>query len=166
MESLQPIILAVLGLGFVGDIILHFVIPSRKRKDNAEADRAENDADKAEVERLHMQIEHQQQTLNIYLDLEEKNAARIAALNKSINEKTDQIRNLTSQIMNSEHGRNRDKEEITRLTKEIGDLRVEVEYHKMWRCEWPDCKDPRGRRPPNEKLKGLKYEPPTSKSKA
>lgn len=32
METVQWIVTAVLGLTFLGDIVLHFVLPSRKRK--------------------------------------------------------------------------------------------------------------------------------------
>lgn len=131
-----------------------------KRKGLAEAEIAENDADKAEVERLHAMIDHQQKSLDKYLDIETKNADRISQLNQALNDKTDQIRKLTEQVIASEHGRNADKEEVARLTKENGDLRVSLEYHKMWRCEWPDCQDPRGRKPPREELKGLRYDPP------
>ena len=141
-----------------------FGVKAAMAKGKAEAKHAEHDADKAEVERLHMQIDHQQKSLDKYLDIEKENAARIAELNGAISDKTEQIRRLTEQTIASEHGRNADKDEIARLTKENGDLRVELEYHKMWRCERPDCKDPRGRRPPNDKLKGLKYEPPKKSS--
>lgn len=160
METWQTLILGLLGFGFIGDIILHFVLPSRKRKDYAETELVEHDADKAEVERLHMMIDHQQKSLDRYLDIEKDNAERIAELNKVVNDKTDQIRKLTEQVIASEHGRNADKEEIAKLTKENGDLRVENEYLKMWVCQRTDCQDPRGGRPPRDKLNGLKYEPP------
>ena len=51
METWQSLILGLCGIGFIGDIILHFVLPSRKRKDYAETELAEHNADKAEVER-------------------------------------------------------------------------------------------------------------------
>ena len=157
MEVLQTIVLSVLGIGFVGDIIMHFALPHRKRKDYAEAELAEHDADKAEVERLHMQITHQQQSLDIYIKMEKDNAERIAEQNKALDGKTEQIRNLTQQLIESEHGRNADKDKIARLTAEISDLRLLVEHFKMWHCRKNDCAD---RVPPNDKLKGLKYEPP------
>lgn len=160
MDKLQWIVTAVLGITFLGDIALHFILPSRKRKDYAETELVEHDADKAEVERLHMMIDHQQKSLDRYLDIEKDNAERIAELNKVANDKTDQIRKLTEQVIASEHGRNADKEEIAKLTKENGDLRVENEYLKMWVCQRTDCQDPRGGRPPRDKLNGLKYEPP------
>lgn len=160
MDKLQWIVTTVLGITFLGDIVLHFVLPSRKRKDYAETELAEHDADKAEVERLHMMIDHQQKSLDKYLDIEKDNAERIAEQNKSLDSKTEQIRKLTDQLIESEHGRNADKEEIACLTKENGDLRVENEYLKMWICKRTDCQDPRGGRPPRDKLKGLKYDPP------
>lgn len=153
-------LIQVLAGVLLGTGVGAFTVKATIRKSNAEAEIAEHDADEAEVERLHLMIDHQQKSLDKYLDIEKESAERIAELNKAINDKTEQIRKLTEQMLTSEHGRNADKDEIARLTKENGDLRVELEYHKMWRCEWPDCKDPRGRRPPNDKLKGLRYDPP------
>ena len=157
MEVLRTIVLSVLGIGFVGDIIMHFALPHRKRMDYADAEMKEHDADKAEVERLHMQITHQQQSLDIYINMEKDNAERIAEQNKALDGKTEQIRNLTQQLIESEHGRNADKDKIARITAEISDLRLLVEHYKMWHCRKNDCAD---RVPPNDKLKGLKYEPP------
>lgn len=137
-----------------------FGIKAAIRKGKADAEHAEHDADKAEVERLHLQIRHQQQSLDIYIKMEKENAERIAEQNKALDGKTEQIRNLTSQLIDSEHGRNADKDEIAKLMADNAHLRILVEHYKMWRCEWPDCQDPRGRRPPNDKLKGLKYDPP------
>lgn len=160
MDTWQWIITSLVGLSFLGDIVLHFVLPSRKRKDYAETELAEHDADKAEVERLHMQITHQQQSLEIYIKMEKDNAERIAEQNKALDGKTEQIRNLTAQLIESEHGRNADKDEIARLTKENGFLTALVEYLEQWRCERSDCRDNRGRMPPNDKLKELRYNPP------
>lgn len=160
METLQWIVTAVLGVTFLGDIVLHFVLPSRKRKDYAETELAEHDADKAEVERLHMMIDHQQKSLDTYLKIEKDNAERIAEQNKSLNDKTEQIRKLTDQLIESEHGRNADKDEIARLTATLGEANTLIEYLLQWRCERTDCKDERGRKPPNKRLAGLKYEPP------
>lgn len=163
METWQWLITSVLGLSFLGDIVLR----SRRRKNNAEAEHAQHDADKAEVERLHMQIEHQQKSLDTYLKIEKDLSERISEQNKALNEKeeqirdkTGQIRKLTAQLIDSEHGRNADKDEIARLAAENGYLNTLVEYLKQWRCERTDCKDERGRKPPNQKLTGLKYEPP------
>lgn len=134
-----------------------FGIKAAMRKSKAEAVTAEHDADRAEVERLHLQIDHQQKSLDVYIKLEKDNAERISQQNKALDEKTEQIRKLTEQVISSEHGRNHDKEEITRLTAELGEMRVLMEHYKSWHCCKSDCDD---RIPPNKKLKGLKYEPP------
>lgn len=160
METWQTIIMGLLGVSFIGDIILHFVLPSRRRKDNAESKQAEHDADKAEVDRLHLQIKHQQESLEFYIKRERDSAARIVELNNAMDSKTEQIRKLTEQVIASEHGRNADKDEVARLASENGDLRALLEYEKQWRCVLTDCHDERGRQPPNEKLKGKKYNPP------
>nr|DAF03833.1 MAG TPA: hypothetical protein [Caudoviricetes sp.] len=164
METWQSLILGLCGIGFIGDIILHFVLPSRRRKDNAESEHAQHDADRAEVERLHMMIDHQQKSLDKYLDIEKDLSERISEQNKALNEKeeqirdkTDQIRKLTEQILASEHGRNADKDEITRLTAECGRLRMLVAHFKRWHCQFADCLN---RIPPNAELRGQSYAPP------
>lgn len=121
--------------------------------------KAKTDADKAEIERLHLQIDHQQKSLEFYIKMENDNAVRIAELNKGMDGKTDQIRKLTEQVIASEHGRNADKEDIARLTAELGEAQRQADYHKLWRCERTDCQDPRGPKPPR-KDKGMKYDPP------
>lgn len=156
----QNLLIGILGIGFVGDILAHWLLPSRRRKDNAGADMAEADADKADVERLHLQIEHQQQSLDIYIKLEKDNALRIAEQNKALDEKTEQIRKLTEQVIKSEHGRNTDKEEIARLTAENGRKDLRIQYLLQWRCERSVCNDPDGRKPPNSKLRGQKFRMP------
>lgn len=127
------------------------------KQKEAETKLTEYGADKAEVERLHTQITHQQQSLDIYIKMEKDNAERIAEQNRALNGKTEQIRKLTYQLIDSEHGRNADKDEIARLTAENAELRLLVEHYKMWHCRKSGCED---RMPPNEKLKGLKYDPP------
>lgn len=155
METLRIILELVLGCSTLVSFILYG--KANRRIKDAEAQKAEADADSAEIARLHTQIDHQQKSLNIYIDLEKKNAGRIAEQNKYLDGKTEQIRNLTQQLIESEHGRNADKDKIARLTAEISDLRLLVEHYKMWHCRKSDCDS---RVPPNKKLNGLKYEPP------
>lgn len=165
MDTLYQILTFVFGgTSVVGTILSIIWWKQTKRlkeaevkQKEAETELAEHDADKAEVERLHMQIDHQQKSLNIYIELEKKNAERIAEQNKSLDGKTEQIRKLTAQLIESEHGRNTDKDEIARLTAENAELKLLVEHYKGWHCQKADCD---GRIPPNKKLKGLKYEPP------
>ena len=52
-----------------------FGIKAAMRKGKADAELAEHDADKAEVERLHLQIDHQQKTLETYSKMDLQNAS-------------------------------------------------------------------------------------------
>lgn len=165
METLYQILTFVFGgTSVVGTILSIIWWKQTKRlkeaevkQKEAETELAEHDADKAEVERLHLQITHQQQSLDIYIKMEKDNAERIAEQNKALDGKTEQIRKLTAQLIDSEHGRNADKDEIARLTAENAELKLLMEHYKMWHCRKSGCEE---RIPPNEKLKGLKYEPP------
>lgn len=165
MEELYQILTFVFGGTSVAGTIASIVWwqqtkrlkEAEVKQKEAETDLAEHDADRAEVERLHMMIDNQQKSLDIYLKIEKDNAERIAEQNKALNDKTEQIRKLTAQIIESEHGRNSDKDEIVRLTAENADLKLLVKHYKSWHCQNSDCID---RIPPNKKLKGLKYEPP------
>lgn len=86
MEALYQILTFVFGgTSVVGTVLSIIWWKQTKRLKEAEVKQkeaetalAEHDADKAEVERLHMQIDHQQKSLNIYIELEKKNAERIA----------------------------------------------------------------------------------------
>lgn len=160
METWQTLLLGLLGIGFVGDIILHFVLPSRKRKDNAESELAEHDADKAEVERLLLELDHQQQTITNLLTLNSNLTERLSKLNATVDKHIDRNRELSDRIYKSETEINRANERIIALTEERDEARRQSDYDKMWRCERTDCQDPRGPRPPREKLKNLKYNPP------
>ena len=160
METWQTLLLGLLGIGFVGDITLHFVLPSRKRKDNAESELAEHDADKAEVERLLLELDHQQQTVTNLLTLNSNLTERLSKLNATVDKHIDRNRELSDRIYKSETEINRANERIIALTEERDEARRQSDYDKMWRCERTDCQDPRGPRPPREKLKNLKYNPP------
>ena len=122
--------------GIVGGFGIGSFSKSRRRKEKAEADKAVKD---------------------VYEE-------RIRDLHKALDDKTDRIRSLTDKVWDAERETNRINDLLMAEQRRTADLRVQVEYLKMWRCEWPDCQDPRGRKPPNEKLKGLRYEPPVSTS--
>lgn len=165
MEALYQILTFVFGgTSVVGTVLSIIWWKQTKRlkeaevkQKEAETELAEHDADKAEVERLHMQIDHQQKSLNIYIELEKKNAERIAEQDKALDEKTEQIRKLTAQLIASEHGRNADKDVITKLTADNGELNARIESMLPWICRRSECQDPRGADPPRDKLKGVNY---------
>lgn len=129
----------------------------------AEAEKSQNDADDAEVARLHREIDHMQVIINNLTDLDKTHTYRMSELNAAIDKHIDRNRELSDRVYNSETEINRLNERIIKLTEERDDAAREADYYKMWRCERSDCQDPRGRQPPNDKLKGLKYMPPKRK---
>lgn len=129
----------------------------------AEAEKSQNDADDAEVARLHREIDHMQVIINNLTDLDKTHTQRMSELNAAIDKHIDRSRELSDRVYNSETEINRLNERIIKLTEERDDAAREADYYKMWRCERSDCQDPRGRQPPNDKLKGLKYMPPKRK---
>ena len=129
----------------------------------AEAEKSQNDADDAEVARLHREIDHMQVIINNLTDLDKTHTHRMSELNAAIDKHIDRNRELSDRAYNSETEINRLNERIIKLTEERDDAAREADYYKMWRCERSDCQDPRGRQPPNDKLKGLKYMPPKRK---
>ena len=143
--------------GIVGGFGIGSFSKSRRRKEKAEADKAVKDVYEERMRDLHSIIDNFNTT-------ERSHSERISELNKALDDKTDRIRSLTDKVWDAERETNRINDLLMAEQRRTADLRVQVEYLKMWRCEWPDCQDPRGRKPPNEKLKGLRYEPPVSTS--
>ena len=101
---------------------------------------------------------------------EVKLTERIAQLDRTIDDKTAQIRNLTEKCFKSEQEVNRvqdllndAKDEIIRLTEERDRERANNEYNKQWRCIKSVCRDPEGRIPPNPKLATQEYVDPEKK---
>lgn len=160
METWQSLIIGLCGIGFIGDIILHFVLPSRRRKDNAESELAEHDADKAEVDRLLSELDHQQQTVTNLLTLNANLTERVSELNATVDKHIDRNRELSDRLYTSETDKNRMNERIIALTEERDAAQREADHYRLWHCERTDCQDPRGGRPPRDKLAGLKYEEP------
>lgn len=160
METWQSLLLGLLGVGFVGDIIMHIVLPSRRRKDNAESEIAQHDADKAEVKRLLLELDHQQQTITNLLGLNESLSERLSKLNATIDGHIDRNREIADRVYKSETELNRANGRLITLTEERDNARREADHYKLWHCERTDCQDPRGGRPPRERLTGLTYRPP------
>lgn len=135
------------------------------RKGRAEAEHAEHDADKAEVERLLSELDHQQKTVDNLLKLVDSLTSRLSTLNATVDKHIDRNRELSDRSHKSETEINRINERVIALTEERDEAQRKADYHYMWRCERTDCKDPRGPRPPRDKLKGLKYDTPLKAAK-
>lgn len=168
MDALYQILTFVFGGTSVVGTILSVVWWNKTKRlkeaevkqKEAEAEKTQADADEAEVTRLLAQVDHQQKTIENILTLNSNLTERLSKLNATVDKHIDRNRELSDRLYQSETDKNRMNERIITLTEERDEAIRKAEYDKLWRCERADCQDPRGPRPPREKLKGLKYEPP------
>lgn len=154
METIRIIVELILGCSTLLGFILYGKA-NRRIKDaeaqeaKAKAEKAEADADEAEDHRF-----------DNLLKLVDSLTSRLSKLNDTVDRHIDRNRELSDRLYKSESELNRANERIITLTEERDEAQRQADYARMWRCERTDCQDPRGPRPPREKLKGLKYEPP------
>lgn len=165
MDALYQILTFVFGgTSVVGTILSVIWWKQTKRlkeaevkQKEAEADKTQADADDAEVTRLLAQVDHQQKTIENLLTLNSNLTERLSKLNTTVDKHINRNRELSDRLYQSETEQNRLNERIIALTEECNNERSMKEHYKMWHCRKSGCED---RIPPNEKLKGLKYEPP------
>lgn len=141
------LISAVLGCSTLVGFVLYG--KANRRIKDAEAEKSEAEADEAEDHRF-----------DNLLKLVDSLTSRLSSLNAAVDKHIDRNRELSDRLYQSETDKNHLNERIIILTEERDEARRREDYAKMWRCERNDCQDPRGPRPPREKLKGLKYDPP------
>lgn len=165
MEALYQILTFVFGgTSVVGTVLSIIWWKQTKRlkeaevkQKEAEAEKSQADADEAEVTRLLAQVDHQQKTIENLLTLNSNLTERLSELNATVDKHIDRNRELSDRVYKSETELNRLNERIIALTEEKDAERSLKEHYIMWHCRKAGCAD---RIPPNEKLKGLKYEPP------
>lgn len=147
METILTILSSLLGCStFVGFIL--YGKANRRIKD-AEAEKSEVEANEVEDHRF-----------DNLLKLVDSLTSRLSTLNATVDKHIDRNRELSDRVYKSETEINRLNEKLLVVTEERDEARRQSDYDKLWRCERSDCQDPRGPRPPREKLKGLKYIPP------
>lgn len=147
METIRIILELILGCSTLLGFILYG--KANRRIKDAEAEKSEAEANEVEDHRF-----------DNLLKLVDSLTSRLSTLNATVDKHIDRNRELSDRLYKSEMDKNRLNERIITLTEERDEARRQSDYDKMWRCEWTDCQDPRGPRPPREKLKGLKYDPP------
>lgn len=165
MDALYQILTFVFGgTSVVGTILSIIWWKQTKRlkeaevkQKEAEAEKTQADADDAEVTRLLAQVDHQQKTIENLLTLNSNLTERLSKLNATVDKHIDRNRELSDRVYKSETELNRLNERIIALTEERDNERSMKEHYKMWHCRKSGCEE---RLPPNEKLNGLKYEPP------
>lgn len=147
METVLTLISTLLGCSTLVGFVLYG--KANRRIKDAMAEKAEADASEVEDHRF-----------DNLLKLVDSLTSRLSNLNATVDKHIDRNRELSDRIYKSETEINRINERIIALTEERDEARRQSDYYKLWRCERTDCQDPRGPRPPREKLKGLKYAPP------
>lgn len=158
METLYQILTFVFGgTSVVGTALSIIWWKQTKRLKEAEVKQKEAEADEAEVSRLLTQIDHEQVTIENLIKLNNSHSERLSVLNAAVDKHIDRNRELSDRVYKSETELNRLNERIIVLTEERDNERSMKEHYKMWHCRKSGCEE---RIPPNEKLKGLKYEPP------
>ena len=157
METIYQILTFVFGgTSVVGTILSIIWWKQTKRLKEAEVKQKEVEAEKGEAEATEIE-DHRFDNL---LKLVDSLTSRLSTLNATVDKHIDRNRELSDRLYQSETDKNRLNERIITLTEERDEAIRKAEYDKLWRCERTDCQDPRGPRPPRDKLKGLKYNLP------
>lgn len=153
-QILALILGAVGGLEFIKWV---FNRKTERRLNDIEVKQKSFDLDKQRINELH-------ESINKANKLNDDLLARISQANATINKHVDRNRELSDRLYKSEQEVNRVNDELTAEQRRTADLERQlghalrlVDHYKEWKCEWSDCQDPRGRRPPNSKLSGRKY---------
>lgn len=151
METVRIILELILGCSTLLGFILYG--KANRRIKEAEAQEAIAKAEKSEAEASEVE-DHRFDNL---LKLVDSLTSRLSTLNATVDKHIDRNRELSDRLYKSEMELNRANERIIKLTEEKESERSLKEHYKLWHCRKEGCTD---RMPPNEKLKGLKYEHP------
>ncbi|WP_289763618.1 hypothetical protein [Paramuribaculum intestinale] len=151
METVRIILELILGCSTLLGFILYG--KANRRIKEAEAQEAIAKAEKSEAEASEVE-DHRFDNL---LKLVDSLTSRLSTLNATVDKHIDRNRELSDRLYMSETELNRANERIIKLTEEKESERSLKEHYKLWHCRKEGCTD---RMPPNEKLKGLKYEHP------
>lgn len=156
-QTLALILGAVGGLGFIKWI---FNRKTEKRLNSLEVKQKTFDLDDKRITELHASLDKANK-------LNDDMYSRLLRESAKIDEYTNRNRELSDRLYKSEQETNRVNDILTEvqrrnadLERKLGEALRRVDHYKQWRCEWADCQDPRGRRPPNHKLKGKTYSEP------
>lgn len=154
MEAIYQILTFVFGgTSIVGTILSIVWWRQTRQLKEAEVRQKEAEAEKSEAEAN----EAEDHRFDNLLKLVDSLTSRLSSLNATVDKHIDRNRELSDRLYKSETELNRANERIIKLTEEKEAERSLKEHYKMWHCRKEGCAD---RLPPNEKLKGMKYEHP------
>lgn len=153
-QTLVLILGAVGGLEFIKWL---FNRKTERRLNNIEVKQKDFDLDEKRIKELHASIDKANK-------LNDDLLARLSQANATIDKHIDRNRELSDRLYKSEQETNRVNDVLATAQHKCADLERRLgqalrlaDHYKDWKCEWPDCQDPRGRRPPNPKLKDKTY---------
>lgn len=144
METVRIILELIVGSSALLGFILYG--KANRRIKDAQAEKSEAEASEVEDRRF----DH-------LLKLVDELTSRLSSLNATVDKHIDRNRELSDRLYKSETEINRINERVIKLTEEKDAERSLKEHYKLWHCRKEGCTD---RMPPNEKLKGMKYEHP------
>lgn len=154
MDALYQILTFVFGgTSVIGTIFSVIWWKQTKKLKEAEVKLKEAEVEKSEAEASEVE-DHRFDNL---LKLVDSLTSRLSSLNATVDKHIDRSRELSNRLYKSETELNRANERVIKLTEKKEAERSLKEHYKLWHCRKEGCAD---RLPPNEKLKGLKYEPP------
>ncbi len=155
-------ILALL-LGTMGGIEFIKWIFNRKtenRLNDLEVKQKAFNFDERRIQELHESIDKAN-------ELNDNLLQRLSNTNAALDKHIDRNRELSDRLYKSEQEVNRVNDLLTeeqrktaKYEKRLGEKDRLIDHYKNWRCERTDCKDPHGRIPPNQNLKGKVYTSP------
>lgn len=158
----------VLILGAVGGgefIKWLFNRKTEKRLNNIEVKQKDFDLDEKRITELHSSIDKANELNDNLLE-------RLSHANAALDKHIDRNRELSDRLYNAEQEVNRVNDALTEeqhktasLERRLGAALRAIDHYKQWRCERSDCKDPRGRMPPNPSLAGKVYVSPRNLEK-
>lgn len=153
-EALVALFTAVGGLEGIKWL---FNRKTEQRLSTLEVNQKSFELDERRIQELHDSIDKAN-------ELNDNLLQRLNNTNAAIDKQIDRNRELSDRLYKSEQKVNRVNDQLTReqrktaeYEKRLGEKDRLIDHYKQWRCEWTDCKDPRGRRPPNPHLKGRTY---------
>lgn len=156
-QILALILGAVGGLEFIKWV---FNRKTERRLNTIEVRQKDFDLDEKRIAELHASMDKAN-------ELNDNLLARLSAANAAVDKHIDRNRELSDRVYHAEQEVNRVNDLLTLeqnknsdLERRLGEALRLADHYKEWRCEWADCNDARGRRPPNHKLRGKTYSPP------
>ncbi len=138
---------------------------TEKRLNNIEVKQKDFDLYEKRITELHASIDKANELNDNLLE-------RLSHANAALDKHIDRNRELSDRLYKTEQEVNRVNDVLTEeqhktasLERRLGAALRAADHYREWRCERSDCKDPRGRMPPNPSLNGKVYTSPRNEER-